>query len=81
MITTVSEMENCIEKDQLIFLLANQMKKLLVLNNPENASDCKVFSDIADISQGKIQIDAEKYKLNEYISSAPSNSKNKKKKK
>ncbi len=81
MIKTVSEMENCVEKDQLIFLLANQMKKLLVLHNPESAGDSKVFADIAEISEGRILIDAANYKLNEYIDSAPVNTKNKKKKK
>lgn len=81
MIKTVADMENCIEKDQLIFLLANQMKKLLVLNNPENSDDVRVFSDITEISEGKIQIDASSYKLNDYLDSAPATTKNKKKKK
>ena len=82
MIRSVADMENCVEKDQLIFLIANQMKKLMVLNNPESASDAKVFADIADISEGKIQIDASNYKLNEYFDAVPANNtKNKKKKK
>lgn len=82
MIRDVAEMDNCVEKDQLIFLLANQIKKLLVLNNPENATDEKVFADIADISGGKIIIDASSYRLNEYIdNSTTGNTKNKKKKK
>lgn len=80
MVKTVSEMENCVEKDQLIFLLANQMKKLLLLQNPENASDEKVFADIAEISGGRIMIDASNYRLNEYLENAPAG-KNKKKKK
>lgn len=81
MIKTVSDMENCVEKDQLIFLLANQMKKLLVLNNPENASDAKVFADITEISEGRIQIDPSSYKLNEYIDSVPASTSGKGKKK
>lgn len=79
MIKQVADMENCIEKDQLIFLLANQMKKLLLLHNPESAYDSKVFDDIAEISEGKITIDPNSYRLNEYVET--SNVKNKKKKK
>ena len=78
MIRNVAEMENCVEKDQLIFLLANQMKKLLLMNNIENATDQKVFEDIANISEGKILIDPANYRLNEYVDN--SNSKSKKKK-
>lgn len=82
MIRKVADMENCIEKDQQIFLLANQMKKLLVIQNPETASDAKVFIDIAEISEGKIQINPESYRLNEYIDTAnASGGKTKKKKK
>jgi len=81
LIKTVADMENCIEKDQLIFLLANQMKKLLVLNNPESATDAKVFTDISDISCGKILIDHTTYRLNDYIDHVTNNVKNKKKKK
>lgn len=74
-------MENCVEKDQLIFLLANQMKKLLLLHNPENASDNRVFSDMAELSEGKIMIDPATYRLNEYIENTSTASKGKKKKK
>lgn len=81
MIRIVADMENCIEKDQQIFLLANQMKKLLVFNNPESASDSKVFADISDISDGKIVIDPETYRLNEYIDNVSAATKGKKKKK
>lgn len=79
MIQNVADMEACVEKDQLIFLLANQMKKLLVMNNPEGASDERVFGDIAELSRGKITIDPKSYKLNEYIDSVSPNKKKKKK--
>lgn len=81
MVKTVAEMENCVEKDQLIFLLANQMKKLLLLNNPESATDTRVFEDIAELSEGKIVIDASSYRLNDYVETAAGNAKGKKKKK
>lgn len=80
MIRKVAEMDNCIEKDHLIFLIANQMKKLLLLQNPENATDSKVFDDIAKISEGRIVIDPLTYRLNEYVETAVTKNKNKKKK-
>lgn len=81
MIEIVAEMDGGIEKDHLIFLVANQMKKLLVMNNPENASDMRVFADIADMSGGRITIDPSTYRLNEYIDPNPTKNKGKKKKK
>lgn len=81
MMKVVAEMESCIEKDQLIFLMANQMKKLLVQGNPENASDEKIFQDIADLSGGKIVIEPGTYRLNDYMGGEPTQQKGKKKKK
>lgn len=78
MIHQVGDMENCVKKDQLIFLVANQMKKLLLVNNPESATDARVFDDIANISGGKILIDPTTYRLNEYIDSTPVKGKKKK---
>lgn len=80
MIRNVADMENCVEKDQLIFLIANQMKKLLITQNPEGVSDSKVFNDIYEISNGRIAINNENYRLNVYIGVATPQ-KNKKKKK
>ncbi len=82
MIHNVADMDNCVEKDQLIFLIANQMKKLLLTQNPDGVNDSKVFNDIHEISKGKIIIDNDTYRLNEYIGiSSANNVKNKKKKK
>lgn len=81
MVKTIADMEGGVEKDQLIFLVANQMKKLLVINNPENASDARVFADIADISGGRIIINPDEYRLNDYIDPNPVKGKTKKKKK
>lgn len=80
MIKIVADMENSVEKDNMIFLLANQMKKVLLAVNPENSSDEKVFADIADISNGKIQIDPANYKLNSYVETETQSGKGKKKK-
>lgn len=81
MIKEIAKMEGGIEKDRNIFLVANQMKKLLVNGNADNASDSRVFNDIREISGGCIDIDPETYRLNEYIGiSNPQEGKKKKKK-
>lgn len=82
MVREISKMEGGVDKDNLIFLVANQMKKLLVNENSDVATDKRVFNDIREISRGAIDIDAETYKLNEYIGvSNPQDSKKKKKNK
>ena len=81
MIKEISKMEGGIEKDRLIFLVANQMKKLLVTVNADSATDRRVFNDIREITSGGIDIDPETYRLNEYIGvSNPQEGKKKKKK-
>lgn len=81
MIKEISAMPGGVDKDQLIFLVANQMKKLLVTVNADSATDRRVFNDIRDITGGAIDIDAETYRLNEYIGvENPQNGKKKKKK-
>lgn len=80
MIQKVASMENNVEKDQLIFLLANQMKKQLVSQNPEIATDQRVFNDINEISRGQIKINPESYRLNDYIGVTSSDNGKKKKK-
>ena len=81
MIKEISKMEGGVEKDRLIFLVANQMKKLLVNVNPDSATDIRVFNDIREITGGSIDIDASNYRLNEYIGVAPQQEGKKKKKK
>lgn len=81
MIKEISRMEGGVEKDRLIFLVANQMKKLLVNVNSDVATDRRVFQDIRDITSGGIDIDPETYKLNDYIGVTPAQEGKKKKKK
>lgn len=81
MVREISNMEGGVEKDNLIFLVANQMKKLLVNVNADSATDRRVFNDIREMTGGAIDIDADNYKLNEYIGVAsPQDNKKKKKK-
>ena len=81
MIKEISSMDGGIEKDKIIFLVANQMKKLLVSVNADSVTDQKVFNDIREITGGSIDINPESYRLNDYIGVAvPKDLKKKKKK-
>ena len=81
MIKEISQMEGGLEKDRLIFLVANQMKKLLITVNADSATDQRVFNDIREITGGRIDIDMGNYRLNDYIvMSSPQEGKKKKKK-
>ena len=81
MIKEISKMEGGVEKDRLIFLVANQMKKLLINENADIATDRRVFNDIREITNGGIDIDSDSYRLNEYIGVALQQEGKKKKKK
>lgn len=82
MIKEISGMEGGVEKDRLIFLVANQMKKQLVTVNSDSATDRRVFNDIKEITGGSINIDPDSYRLNEYIGvTNPQEGKKKKKNK
>lgn len=80
MIKEISILSGGVEKDRLIFLVANQMKKLLVSVNADSATDIRVFNDIRNISNGCIDIDPENYRLNDYLGVNIPEGKKKKKK-
>lgn len=80
MIKEISILPGGVEKDRLIFLVANQMKKLLVSVNADSATDIRVFNDIRNISNGCIDIDPENYRLNDYLGVNIPEGKKKKKK-
>lgn len=79
MIKKVALMDNSEEKDVYVELLANQLKKLQTMNNPENASDTHVFADISEISGGSIQLSEDIFTLLDF--KEEKNNKNQKKKK
>lgn len=79
MVSEAAKMPEGEERDELIFLLANQMKKLLLAINPEGVEDEKVFRDLYDMTEGKIRIYPEDMKLHEF-KLPPSPGKKKKKK-
>ncbi len=81
MIDVVSSMEGGREKDAMISLIANHMKKQLLIHNPEGVSDARVINDLNSMSKGRIAIDPETYRLHEFLTIAPDETNGKKKKK
>ncbi len=54
------------DRDEFVYLLACQMKKLLIAENPEAATDKRVYSDLAELSEGHILIDSESMPLRDF---------------
>ncbi len=81
MIDQVAAMDDSVEKDELISMSANHLKKLLIAHNREAMTDAKVLRDLADFSAGRINIDSERYLLHEFNVVAPATNSKKKKKK
>ena len=67
------------EKDRIIMLLANQMKKQLSALYSEGVEDARVFKDIAAMTNGEIRMDPELHHLNEYRIIQPAQKKKRKK--
>ena len=65
MIRKATELEPGAEKDQLVSLLANQMKKSFLTWNKETVDDRKIFKDLDELSGGKIVLNEEEHKLAE----------------
>lgn len=80
-ISRAAEMEEGEERDALVMLLANHMKKLMLAVNPDGVDDTKIFKDIRDLSHGAIILNPETVKLHEFkVVQAPATGKKKKKK-
>lgn len=79
MLNVATEMDEGEERDALVILIANQMKKAMLAWDPDGANDERVFADINIMSNGIITIDGEVVKLCEF-KDAPKPSKKKKKK-
>ncbi len=65
MLKVASEMEEGEEKDSLISLLANHMKKSYLTWNREAVDDEQIFSDLKEISLGAFDMGQEDIKLSE----------------
>lgn len=80
MIDVAAGMEEGTERDALITLVANQMKKLLIETNRDGVDDRRVFNDLRELSQGRIFVDPATLRLNDYIIPVQTSGKKKKKK-
>ncbi|MDH6356630.1 DUF4290 domain-containing protein [Parabacteroides sp. PF5-9] len=65
MIRKANDLESGEEKEQLISLLANHMKKSFLTWNKESVDDRKIFKDLDELSDGHIVLDEEVHKLTE----------------
>ena len=63
MINEATQLEEGEQKEYLISLLANHMKKSFITWNKENVDDRKIFKDLGELSKGKIVLDEEQHKL------------------
>lgn len=63
MIEKVAEYEEGEEKNELIRLIANQMKKCFLTWNKEVVDDRKIFDDLRELSKGKLDISEDFFKL------------------
>jgi hypothetical protein len=80
MIATATAMQPGEERDELILLLANHMKKTQCALNPEGVEDVKIFKDIYEMSDGAIHLDPADVRLHDYqIVAAPTSKKKRKK--
>lgn len=79
MVAEAAKMPEGEERDTLILLLANQMKKLLLAYNPEGVDDERVFRDIYEMTEGAIRLTPDDLRLCDF-SIAPVPGKKKKKK-
>lgn len=80
MIMSAVDMESGNEKDELIKLIAAQMKKTLLAVNSDGVEDARVFRDLMEISGGRIRVDESLMKIREFIIPAQPTGKKKKKK-
>lgn len=69
------------ERDALVMLLANHMKKLIFQINKEDVDDSKIFKDLYNYSHGRICLYADTHSLHEFKEAPQPASSRKKKKK
>jgi hypothetical protein len=63
MIRKANELEDGAEKDALIKLLANHMKKSFMAWNKDSVDDRKILKDLIELSEGRIVLNENSYKL------------------
>ena len=79
MIERAAEYPDGEERDALVMLLANHMKKLIFQISKEDVDDGKIFKDLYYYSRGRINLNVDSHSLHEF-KEAPQQSSGKKKK-
>lgn len=69
------------ERDALIMLIANHMKKSMLAVNPDGVEDERIFRDLAEMSHGAIRLNPETTKLHQFQEAPVATTGKKKKKK
>lgn len=81
MIEHALTMENGPERDELVFLIANHLKKTLMASTKDIVRDERVFKELAEMSHGMIDLTHSDILLHDFKIIAPPASGKKKKKK
>lgn len=81
MIDKAASMDEGEERQQVVMLIANHMKKQMLAVNPDGVDDLKVFKDLTELSHGAIRLDPSTTRLHEFKEMpVPASGKKKKKK-
>jgi len=81
MIAKAASMEPGEERDAVVMLLANHMKKQMLSISPDGVDDRKIFADLAMYSNGELRLDPETHRLHEFQELPKAQAGKKKKKK
>ncbi len=81
MVAKIATLNDDDEKDALILLVANHMKKMLLAVNKDGVEDSKIFKDLYDYSNGKINLNESLMHLHEFKEVVALQNSNKKKRK
>lgn len=79
-IDIAANMEPGDARDELVVMLANQMKKTMLAYNPDGVEDERIFSDLMHMSHGVLRLDSSKVMLNDYRQAAQPGKRKKRKK-
>lgn len=79
MVRAAADMPQGPERDRLVTLLANHMKKQLLAVNPDGVEDVKIFKDLYEMTDGAIHLDPATTRLHEFKIIAPPKTKKKRK--
>lgn len=81
MILKASTMDDGEEKNILLSMIANHMKKIMISANTDSVDDEKILHDLFNYSQGKINLSPNEFKLCDFKAEQPTQNNKKKKKK